>query len=99
MLRQSALAISMLFATALGLSAENTAPPSEPAPMHVRDLYPLITSPALFEARDFYKDHFGFAVAFEASWFVYLSGAADGDSRGATIAFMHPEASCKSLTG
>jgi hypothetical protein len=30
--------------------------------------------------------------AFEATWFVYLSGAADGDNRGATIAFMpsHP---------
>jgi uncharacterized glyoxalase superfamily protein PhnB len=59
--------------------------------MPVRDLYPLITTPALFEARDFYVRHFGFSVLFEASWFVYLSGAPDGDSRGATIAFMHPD--------
>jgi uncharacterized glyoxalase superfamily protein PhnB len=59
--------------------------------MHVRDLYPLITTPALFEARDFYTRHFGFDVLFEASWFVYLSGAADGDTRGATLAFMHPD--------
>ncbi len=59
--------------------------------MHVRDLYPLITTPALFKARDFYTRHFGFNVLFEASWFVYLSGAADGDTRGATLAFMHPD--------
>ena len=58
--------------------------------MPVRDLYPLITTPALFEARDFYVGHFGFTVAFEAGWFVYLSGAAEG-ARGATIAFMHPD--------
>lgn len=59
--------------------------------MRVRDLYPLVTTPALFEARDFYVRHFGFAVVFEASWFVYLSGAAEDGARGATIAFMHPD--------
>jgi catechol 2,3-dioxygenase-like lactoylglutathione lyase family enzyme len=59
--------------------------------MHVRDLYPLITTPALFEARDFYVTHFGFDVAFQANWFVYLVGQPDGDSRGATLAFMHPD--------
>lgn len=59
--------------------------------MQVRDLYPLITTRALFEARDFYVTHFGFAVSFEATWFVYLAGKPHGDSRGATLAFMHPE--------
>jgi uncharacterized glyoxalase superfamily protein PhnB len=59
--------------------------------MAVRDLYPLITTPALFEARDFYVRHFGFAVVFEAAWFVYLSGAPEDGARGATIAFMHPD--------
>lgn len=59
--------------------------------MQVRDLYPLITTRALFEARDFYATHFGFDVAFEASWFVYLAGKPDGESRGATLAFMHPD--------
>ena len=59
--------------------------------MKVRDLYPLITTPALFEARDFYVTHFGFDVLFEASWFVYLSGTGDGETRGATLAFMHPD--------
>lgn len=59
--------------------------------MPVRDLYPLITTPALFEARDFHVTHFGFEVAFQASWFVYLVGRPDGDGRGATLAFMHPD--------
>ncbi len=59
--------------------------------MRVRDLYPLITTPALFDARDFYVRHFGFKVLFQASWFVYLSGEAEGTARGATIAFMHPD--------
>ena len=64
---------------------------SETQTMKVRDLYPLITTPALFEARDFYVTHFGFDVLFEASWFVYLSGTGDGETRGATLAFMHPD--------
>ena len=58
--------------------------------MKVRDLYPLITTHALFEARDFYVAHFGFDVAFQASWFVYLVGPAEDGTRGATLAFMHP---------
>lgn len=57
----------------------------------VRDLYPLITTPALFEARDYYVRHFGFQVAFEAGWFVYLSGPGEAGTRGATLAFMHPD--------
>lgn len=59
--------------------------------MKVRDLYPLITTSELFKARDFYVTHFGFEVAFQASWFVYLIGQSDGDNRGATLAFMHPD--------
>jgi uncharacterized glyoxalase superfamily protein PhnB len=56
--------------------------------MRILDLYPLITTPDLFAARDFYVRHFGFSVLFEASWFVYLAG--DGES-GASLAFMHPD--------
>jgi uncharacterized glyoxalase superfamily protein PhnB len=58
--------------------------------MRLLDLYPVITTPELFPARDFYVRHFGFSVLFEASWFVYLSGD-DGQERGATLAFMHPD--------
>ncbi|QYU70056.1 VOC family protein [Leptolyngbya sp. 15MV] len=64
---------------------------AEGTAMQVRDLYPLITTPALFQARDFYMQHFGFTVAFEAAWFVFLIGTPDPDSRGATLAFMHPD--------
>ena len=61
------------------------------AVMRVRDSYPLVTTPRLFEARDFYVHHFGFSVAFEASWFVYLVGEAEEGGRGVAIAFMHPD--------
>jgi uncharacterized glyoxalase superfamily protein PhnB len=59
--------------------------------MKIRDLYPLITTAALRETRDFYVDCFGFEVAFEASWFVYLVGEGEEGTRGATLAFMHPD--------
>ncbi|EKF17490.1 VOC family protein [Nitratireductor pacificus] len=59
--------------------------------MKVRDLYPLVTTPALTETRDFYVTHFGFQVAFEASWFIYLVGPGEAGNRGATLAFMHPD--------
>lgn len=59
--------------------------------MKARDLYPLITTPALREVRDFYVTHFDFEVAFEASWFVYLIGPGEDGTRGATLAFMHPD--------
>jgi catechol 2,3-dioxygenase-like lactoylglutathione lyase family enzyme len=71
--------------------ADDITPDPKGTTMHVRDLYPLITTPKLFEVRDFYVTHFGFDVAFQASWFVYLIGPPDGDSRGATLAFMHPD--------
>jgi uncharacterized glyoxalase superfamily protein PhnB len=59
--------------------------------MRVRDAYPLITTPKLFEARDFYVRHFGFTPLFQSSWFVYLSGEPEEGARGATVAFMHPD--------
>jgi uncharacterized glyoxalase superfamily protein PhnB len=59
--------------------------------MRVRGLYPLVTTPATVEARDFYVRHFGFTVLFEASWFVYLSGEVEEGARAAAIAFMHPD--------
>ena len=59
--------------------------------MKVRDLYPLITTAKLAAVKDFYVDHFGFAVAFDASWFLYLVGEGDQGARGATLAFMSPD--------
>lgn len=59
--------------------------------MRVRDAYPLVTTPKLFEARDFYVRHFGFTALFQSSWFVYLSGEPEAGARRATVAFMHPD--------
>lgn len=59
--------------------------------MKVRDLYPLITTAKLAAVRDFYVTHFGFAVAFEADWFLYLVGEGEDGARGATLAFMAPD--------
>ena len=84
----------LLLAGALPLPGAATAPEppdNPPSTVRVRDLYPLITTPAMTAARDFHVRHFGFRVLFEANWFVYLSGPADGDGRGATLAFMTPD--------
>lgn len=95
LLRQARLAAFSIVALAAAGMATPSFASEQPAPqgdhMKVRDLYPLITTPALPQVRDFYVKHFGFKVLFEASWFVYLSGEADGETRGATLAFMHPD--------
>ena len=57
----------------------------------VRDLYSVITTPMLAETRDFYVTHFGYKIEFEANWYLFLSGPADAGTRGATLAFMHPD--------
>jgi catechol 2,3-dioxygenase-like lactoylglutathione lyase family enzyme len=81
------MAINAAIPAALGQAPDISGEP----PMKVRDLYPLITTPALAEVRDFYVGHFGFQVAFEASWFLYLVGPGEEGARGATLAFMHPD--------
>lgn len=80
--------ISAVFASLLVVVSAKSL---EAKTMKVRDLYPLITTPHLSEVRDFYVRNFDFVVAFEASWFVYLIGPAEEGSRGATLAFMHPD--------
>jgi uncharacterized glyoxalase superfamily protein PhnB len=59
--------------------------------MRFLDLHPMITTPKIAEARDFYVRHFGFAALFEASWYVYLEAEADEDGRGAALSFIHPD--------
>jgi uncharacterized glyoxalase superfamily protein PhnB len=56
--------------------------------MHLKDLYAIVVTARRTECRDFYVRWFGFQVAFEASWFVYL--AATGDHPFG-LAFMAPE--------
>ena len=53
--------------------------------MRFVDRYPIIVTPKLTDCRDFWRAHLGFAVLFEASWFVLLQ------AEGATIAFMSPD--------
>ena len=85
------LSAAMLMAGNTSANDQSSTQKEEQQTMRVRDLYPLISTPALFEARDFYIGHFGFDVLFEASWFVYLSGPGEDGTRGATLAFMSPE--------
>jgi predicted enzyme related to lactoylglutathione lyase len=58
--------------------------------MNIVDHYPLITTPALTACRDFYAQHFGATVGFEANWFVYLQRPAQGSQPAWSIAFMTP---------
>jgi uncharacterized glyoxalase superfamily protein PhnB len=50
--------------------------------------YTVVATEKLAECRDFYKRCFGFEVAFEATWFVYLTASRDSPHG---IAFMLPE--------
>jgi uncharacterized glyoxalase superfamily protein PhnB len=56
--------------------------------MQLESAYPVIVTEAIASCRDFYVRHFGFAVVFEASWFVYL-GSPTHPALG--IAFMSPD--------
>lgn len=55
--------------------------------MRFVDRYPIIVTPRLGDCRDFWARHLGFAVVFEANWFVLLQAEAES----ATLAFMHPD--------
>jgi catechol 2,3-dioxygenase-like lactoylglutathione lyase family enzyme len=54
----------------------------------VQGAYPVVVTDRLAECRRFYVGELGFRVVFEASWFVYLVAAGEGE-RG--IAFMAPD--------
>ncbi|TKR34256.1 glyoxalase [Luteimonas gilva] len=56
--------------------------------MRLQSAYPVVVTDKMAECRDFYVRHFGFEVAFEASWFVYLSA---GGGQPYAIAFMTPD--------
>lgn len=53
--------------------------------MKLESAYPVVVTDRLAACRDFYVRWLGFAVVFEASWFVYL---ASGPS---SVAFMTPD--------
>ncbi len=56
--------------------------------MELEAAYPVVVTDTLAACRDFYVRRLGFHVAFEASWFVYLT-ASDASPQG--IAFMAPD--------
>src|SRR6476660_105031 len=59
----------------------------EGRPMRIIDRYPIIVTPKFRQCRDFWCQHIGLSVLFEASWFVLLAA---GD-QSATLAFMSPD--------
>ncbi|NZA25185.1 VOC family protein [Luteimonas sp. SJ-92] len=56
--------------------------------MLLQSAYPVIVTERMAECRDFYVRHFGFAVAFESTWFTYLQSTSEHP---AAIAFMTPD--------
>ncbi|MEU3626515.1 glyoxalase [Amycolatopsis coloradensis] len=40
--------------------------------MRLTSFYPVLMTERLTETRDFYRDHFGFELTFEADWYVSL---------------------------
>lgn len=59
--------------------------------MMLKSLFPVIATAAVSEARDFYVEHFGFEVAFDAGWYVQLHGPRDGGGAPLELAFMLPD--------
>ena len=58
--------------------------------IQLQDAYPIIVTDKLSACRDFYVRWFGFQVAFEASWFVYLVSNSDHPYSLAFMASDHP---------
>lgn len=58
--------------------------------MRVQSVYPLVTTRSLRATRDFYVEHFGLEVVFEASWVVMLGHGRGGDISLGFISSDHP---------
>jgi catechol 2,3-dioxygenase-like lactoylglutathione lyase family enzyme len=56
--------------------------------MELLDAYPVVVTERVRECRDFYRDWFGFEVAFEADWFVLMQS---GGERPVSLAFMRTD--------
>src|SRR5262249_38135539 len=59
--------------------------------MQYRSLFPVIITPAVAEARDFYLQHFDFHVVFEANWYVQLHAPRADGGVPLELAFMSPD--------
>jgi len=58
--------------------------------MQHRSLFPVIVTPALAEARDFYVTHLGFRVIFGAEWYIHLHAPRVDGGVPLELAFMSP---------
>jgi catechol 2,3-dioxygenase-like lactoylglutathione lyase family enzyme len=60
---------------------------------HMRYLssFPVIVTPKMDDARDFYVKRLGFVVVFEADWYVQLHAPRDGGGKPIELAFMKPD--------
>lgn len=85
-----AFAVMIAAAMAAAPAAANDSPTEtrKPRVMQFQSAYPVVVTDKMAECRDFYVRHFGFEVAFEATWFVYLAA---GDGQPYAIAFMTPD--------
>ena len=59
--------------------------------MRHRSLFPVIITPALTEARDFYVRHLGFRLVFAAEWYVHLHAPRVDGGVPLELAFMSPD--------
>ncbi|MBC8098571.1 MAG: glyoxalase/bleomycin resistance/extradiol dioxygenase family protein, partial [Armatimonadetes bacterium] len=56
--------------------------------MQINSFYPVLMSDKIAATRDFYVQHFGFQIVFEADWYVSLKSA-DGRYELAVVAYQH----------
>jgi uncharacterized glyoxalase superfamily protein PhnB len=63
--------------------------------MQHHSLFPVIITPAVAAARDFYVQHLGFRVIFEADWYVQLHASRVDGGIPLELAFMSPDLSCQ----
>ena len=65
--------------------------------MQHHSLFPVIITPALTAARDFYAQHLGFRVVFDADWYVQLHAPRVDGGVPLELAFMSPDLSDQPL--
>jgi catechol 2,3-dioxygenase-like lactoylglutathione lyase family enzyme len=58
--------------------------------MALKSLFPVVVTSKVAEVRDFYVQHFGFRVVFEADWYVQLHGLRGDGVPPVELAFMMP---------
>ncbi len=59
--------------------------------MEHKSSFPVVVTSKVAEARDFYVNHLGFQVVFEADWYVQLHAPREGGGKPVEMAFMKPD--------